>query len=116
MSKDEKYLHIKSATEIKQTPITNDIQSKSNKRKSKPSVKKAKHKHDYQIINIDKSFISGKLGDEPFTNPNHNSEYFGIDYKCSICGKDKRDWLSISIDEWNEKYKDIYNKLNLGGM
>lgn len=107
MSKDEKHLHIKSATEIKQVPIENDTQSKSNKRKSKPTQKKSKHKHDYQITNIEELIKSRGVNLFNISN----SEYFIIKYKCNICDKKKEEWKRISINEWNKKYKDIYNKL-----
>jgi hypothetical protein len=107
MSKDEKHLHIKSATERKQTPLDNDTQSKNINKKSKPTQKKSKHKHDYQITNIEELIKSHSINLFNLTN----CEYFIVKYKCSICDKEKEEWKRISINKWDKKYKDIYNKL-----
>jgi hypothetical protein len=73
MSKDEKHLHIKSATEIKQTPLENNEEIyKIKGKKQKKTSTKSKHKHTYEeclLLSEDKvcratyCTLCGKIGD-----------------------------------------------------
>lgn len=120
MSKSDKKLKLTSATETKQAPLIqieevnnttiNDL--KRIKTKDKLTPTKSKHKHDYQIVSMETWLRNtNKRGENYFDK--FDNEYFTFKLKCSICGKDNKEWKRIFIDEWNEKYKTIYEKLEL---
>lgn len=110
MSKEDKHLHMKSATEIKQAPLDISTQNGGKIKKSK-SPPKSKHKHDYQLYKIT-SFLEDYVKNTLFEHS--SAEYFVLHYKCSIigCNREKQEYKGISIEEWNDKYKEIYDKLH----
>jgi len=107
-------MNLISATETKQAPYAQDENTTSNdlkriKTRDKPTPTKSKHKHDYQIVNITRSKYCSNLEVALFKEC--DNEYFVIDYKCSICGKDNKEWKKIFVDEWKKKYKKTYEIL-----
>lgn len=110
MSKEDKHLHMKSATEIKQAPLDISIQNGGKIKKSK-SPPKSKHKHDYQLYKMSSS-LEKYINDKLFEHS--NIEFITLYYKCSLCSKERQDFKGISIEEWNNIYKEINDNLQKG--